>query len=55
MIVEAPWGKTDDIFLLQLDRPLGDALGKLVPSATSDDEPRSNKDFSEIKKELNGS
>ena len=49
MIVEAPWGKTDDMFLLQLDEPLGKELEGLVPSAYG--EKSTAQDFSEIKKE----
>ena len=33
MIVEAPWGKTTEAFLVSIDQRLGDALESLVPSA----------------------
>ena len=36
MIVEAPWGKTDDIFLIQVGNQLGHALEKMVPKAFGD-------------------
>lgn len=53
MIVEAPWGKTDDIFLLQVDGPLGTELEKIIPSAYEKTEQGEKKGetFSEIKKE----
>jgi len=37
MIVEAPWGRTTEAFLLSIDERLGNALEKLVPSAFSND------------------
>ena len=33
MIVEAPWGKTSETFLISIDDRLGSALEQLVPSA----------------------
>ena len=33
MIVEAPWGRTTEAFLLSIDERLGSALEKLVPQA----------------------
>jgi hypothetical protein len=33
MIVEAPWGKTTETFLISIDNRLGSALEALVPSA----------------------
>ena len=48
MIVEAPWGRTTEAFLLSIDERLGSALEKLVPTAFSSDEEM-NPD--EIKKE----
>lgn len=33
MIVEAPWGKTDDIFLSRIKPEFGSKLEKLVPKA----------------------
>ncbi len=50
MITEAPWGKTDDMFLLQVGKALGDELETIVPSAYQEDNT-SMQDFSEIKKE----
>ena len=35
MIIEAPWGKTTEAFLLSIDERLGGALEKLVPQAFS--------------------
>ena len=53
MIVKAPWGNTDDMFLLQVGDALGDALEKLVPSAYNIEENMvPEESFSEIKKEL---
>mgnify|MGYP001593690275 FL=1 len=52
MVLEAPWGKTDDVFLLQVDKPLGRELEKIVPKASSENENDNiQQDFSEIKKE----
>ena len=36
IIVEAPWGKTDLVFLTNLPRSSGEALEKLVPKAFED-------------------
>ena len=33
IVTEAPWGKTDDMFLAKVNLTLGGALEKLVPSA----------------------
>ena len=33
MIVEAPWGSTNDMFLMSIDQQLGKALEELIPSA----------------------
>ena len=33
IIVEAPWGKTSETFLISIDNRLGTALEQLVPSA----------------------
>ena len=33
MIIDAPWGKTTEAFLLSIDERLGGALEKLVPQA----------------------
>lgn len=52
MIIEAPWGETTDLFLLQVGEHLGGALEKIVPSTTGNkDEDKKKQDFSEIKKE----
>ncbi len=52
MIVEAPWGNTDDIFLMQVGGALGAELEKIIPNAygTQDDSQKEN-DFATIKKE----
>ena len=49
MIVEAPWGRTTEAFLLSIDERLGSALEKLVPAAFSGAEDGLTPD--EIKKE----
>ena len=36
MIAEAPWGRTDAIFLDQISSNVGDQLDKLVPEAFGD-------------------
>jgi len=36
IIVKAPWGKTDEVFLASLPRASGEALEKLVPKAFDD-------------------
>lgn len=33
MVVTAPWGETNDIFLLQIDSELGSQLEELIPKA----------------------
>lgn len=38
MIVDAPWGRTTEAFLVSIDERLGGALEKLVPNAFSDTE-----------------
>jgi len=38
MIVEAPWGKTSETFLISIDNKLGSALEQLVPSAFENNE-----------------
>lgn len=37
IVTEAPWGKTDDMFLAKVNLTLGGALEKLVPSAVDED------------------
>tara|TARA_R110000824_G_scaffold236442_3_gene425125 strand:- start:7513 stop:7884 length:372 start_codon:yes stop_codon:yes gene_type:complete len=48
MIVEAPWGKTTEAFLITIDERLGTALESLVPKAFSADD---SIDPSTVKKE----
>ena len=38
MIVDAPWGKTTESFLISIDSRLGNALEALVPKAFIDDD-----------------
>ena len=38
MIVEAPWGRTTETFLLSIDARLGSALEKLVPQMTGEED-----------------
>jgi hypothetical protein len=33
MVVEAPWGVTNDMFLMSIDQQLGKALEDIIPSA----------------------
>tara|TARA_R100001594_G_scaffold61238_2_gene95368 strand:+ start:3844 stop:4221 length:378 start_codon:yes stop_codon:yes gene_type:complete len=47
MIVEAPWGRTSEVFLSSIDSRLGAALEALVPSAT---ESSNAAEANEIKK-----
>lgn len=47
MIVDAPWGKTTESFLISIDNRLGAALEKLVPQAFGDGEEA----VDEVKKE----
>tara|TARA_Y100000310_G_C20363152_1_gene659945 strand:+ start:109 stop:492 length:384 start_codon:yes stop_codon:yes gene_type:complete len=37
MIVDAPWGATNDMFLLSINQELGKALEDLIPSAFDSD------------------
>ena len=37
MVVEAPWGRTTEAFLISIDERLGTALESLVPTAFSGD------------------
>ena len=37
MIVDAPWGKTSELFLISIDERLGTVLESLVPSAFGND------------------
>jgi len=51
MIVEAPWGRTSETFLISIDSRLGGALESLVPKAFGADEnPADTVDY--LKKEL---
>ena len=49
IIVEAPWGKTSEAFLISIDNRLGTALEQLVPSAFDNESIPEDK-----KKESNG-
>ena len=49
MIVESPWGKTSEAFLISIDNRLGTALEQLVPSAFDNESIPEDK-----KKESNG-
>ena len=49
MIVDAPWGKTTESFLISIDSRLGNALETLVPKAFGDDTEDTSVDT--IKKE----
>ena len=52
MLVEAPWGRTTEAFLLSIDDRLGGALETLVPKAFSDNDADTSVDeIDEIKKE----
>ena len=52
MIVEAPWGRTTEAFLLSIDDRLGGALETLVPKAfTEETNNNSVGEIDEIKKE----
>ena len=52
MITEAPWGRTNEAFLLSIDERLGGALETLVPKAFSrEDEESSISDIDIVKKE----
>jgi len=46
MLVDAPWGKTTEAFLMTIDSRLGTALEELVPSAFSNGE-----DLTQLKNE----
>ena len=50
MIVDAPWGKTTETFLISIDERLGRALEKLVPEAFAGDDDEQSVD--DVKKEL---
>ena len=39
MIVEAPWGVTNDMFLMSINQELGKALEDIIPSAFEAGEP----------------
>ena len=49
MIVEAPWGRTTEAFLVSIDERLGGALEALVPKAFGTEDIA--KDADEVKKE----
>ena len=48
MIVDAPWGRTTEAFLVSIDERLGGALESLVPKAFGEEEAP---DYSAVKKE----
>ena len=37
MIIDAPWGKTSELFLISIDERLGSVLEQLVPQAFGTD------------------
>ena len=49
MIIDAPWGKTTESFLISIDHRLGQALEKIVPEAFG---IGASQDVDTIKKEL---
>jgi len=52
MIKEAPWGITDDVFLIQVGDELGAALETLLPSIGVEEKNKdAGESFSDIKKE----
>ena len=51
MIVDAPWGKTTEAFLISIDERLGAALEQLVPKAFGDDSGNEVPDPDQVKKE----
>lgn len=51
MIVSAPWGDTNDTFLISINDELGKALETLVPQAFGGDEDSDGTDENTLKKE----
>jgi len=51
MIVEAPWGKTTDVFLIGINDELGKALENIVPRAFGDADDSEDEDSAENLKE----
>ena len=51
MIVEAPWGKTTDVFLIGINDELGKALENIVPRAFGDADDSGDEDAEENLKE----
>ena len=51
MIVSAPWGETNDTFLISINDELGKALEALVPQAFGRDEDSDGTEENELKKE----
>ena len=51
MVVDAPWGRTTEAFLLSIDDRLGGALETLVPKAFTEDAEASTEEIDEVKKE----
>tara|TARA_B000000460_G_C21527034_1_gene398813 strand:+ start:1869 stop:2321 length:453 start_codon:yes stop_codon:yes gene_type:complete len=50
VLVDAPWGRTTEAFLLTIDERLGTALERLVPKAFGEDDPE-GVDIDSVKKE----
>ena len=51
MIVSAPWGETNDTFLISINDELGKALEALVPQAFGRDEDSDGTEENALKKE----
>jgi hypothetical protein len=51
MVKEAPWGVTDDIFLIQVGDELGAALEGILPKIGEEQNKDTGETFSDIKKE----
>jgi|TARA_R110000824_G_scaffold305618_1_gene493417 hypothetical protein len=51
MVKEAPWGVTDDIFLIQIGDELGAALEGILPKIGEEQNKDTGETFSDIKKE----
>jgi len=51
MIVKAPWGETNDVFLISINDELGKALEGLVPKAFGGDEDSEGTSENTLKKE----
>ena len=51
MVKEAPWGVTDDIFLIQIGDELGAVLEGILPKIGEEQNKDTGETFSDIKKE----